>query len=43
MVEVLTPDVFEVEFLDFQGRTVAVTELKRHELLVLRHEPAPAS
>ena len=42
VVEVLAPDVFEVEFLDSQGRTVALTELKRPELLVLRHESAQA-
>jgi hypothetical protein len=42
VVEVLTPHVFEVEFLDSQGRTVALTELKRAELLVLRHEPVEA-
>ena len=42
VVEVLAPDVFEVEFLDSQGQTVALTELKRPELLVLRHELAQA-
>ena len=40
VVEVLAAGVFEVEFLDSDGRTVAVCELKRAELLVLRHEPA---
>ena len=43
VVEVLASGVFEVEFLDSDGRTVAVCELKRSELLVLRHEPALAA
>jgi hypothetical protein len=40
IVEVHAPDAFEVEFLDSQGRTVAVSEFKREELLVLKHESA---
>lgn len=40
VVEVHAPGVFEVEFLDANGRTVAVTELSRAELLVLKHEAA---
>ena len=40
VVEVHAPGVFEVEFLDAAGRTVAVTELSRAELLVLKHEAA---
>jgi catabolite regulation protein CreA len=43
VVEVLGPDVFEVEFLDSNGKTIAVTELKRPEVLVLKHEPAVAA
>ena len=43
VVEILASDVFEVEFLDSKGRTVAVTELKREELLVLKHEAAVAA
>ncbi len=43
VVEVLAPDVFEVEFLNSTGRTVAVIELKREELLVLKHEAAMAA
>jgi hypothetical protein len=39
IVEVHSPDAFEVEFLDSQGRTVALVTLKRSEVLVLRHEP----
>jgi hypothetical protein len=39
VVEMLAPDVYEVEFLDSKGHTLAVTELKRPELLLLQHEP----
>jgi len=42
VVEMLAPDVFEVEFLDANGKTVALTELKRSELLVLKHEAVGA-
>jgi hypothetical protein len=41
-VEVLAPGVFEVEFLDANGRTLAVGEFRREELLQLRHETAMA-
>lgn len=41
-VELLAPGVFEVEFLNAEGKTVALTEVKRSEFLVLRHEPAVA-
>jgi len=40
VVELLTPGVLEVEFLDASGRTVALAELRRDELLVLKHEAA---
>jgi catabolite regulation protein CreA len=43
VVEVFGPDVFEVEFLDSKGKTIAVTELKRSEVLVLKHEAAVAA
>jgi hypothetical protein len=43
VVEVFAPDVFEVEFLDANGKTVALTELNRSELLVLKHEAAVAA
>lgn len=43
VVEVLALGVYEVEFLDSDGHTVAVCELKRSELLVLKHEPALAA
>jgi len=38
VVELLGPDIYEVEFLDSKGHTIAVTELKRAELLLLQHE-----
>lgn len=40
VVELLARGVFEVEFLDANGRTVALTELRREDLLVLKHETA---
>ncbi|MBI4658171.1 MAG: DUF4926 domain-containing protein [Verrucomicrobia bacterium] len=40
VVEVHSPNAFEVEFLDANGRTVALAELRRNELLVLRNESA---
>jgi hypothetical protein len=43
VVEVLQPDVYEVEFLSSKGKTTAVTELKRPEVLLLKHEPAVAA
>lgn len=43
VVEIFAPDVFEVEFLNSLGRTVALVELKREELLVLKHETAVAA
>lgn len=43
IVEMLAPDVYEVEFLDSKGRTISVTELKRAEVLLLKHEPAVAA
>ncbi len=43
VVEVHSPDAFEVEFLDANGRTIALAELRRDELLVLRNEPVVAA
>ena len=40
VVEVHSPGAFDVEFLDVNGRTIALAELRRNELLVLRNEPA---
>ncbi len=42
VVEVFSPADFEVEFLDPAGHTFALTEIKREELLLLKHEPAAA-
>ncbi len=39
VVEVLGPEVFEVEFSDDGGRTYASLALKGHDLLRLHHEP----
>ena len=38
VVEVLAPDVFEVEFLGSNGKTVALGEFHRNELLLLLQE-----
>jgi len=38
IVEVYGDDDFEVEFVDKQGRTVAMLPLKRVDLLVLQYE-----
>lgn len=43
VVEVLAPEVFEVEFCDSEGRTLGFAELRRADFLVLRHEPALAA
>ncbi len=42
VVEVYSPEVFEVEFLGSEGRTYALAELKKDELLLLKHEPLAA-
>jgi hypothetical protein len=39
VVEVLGPDIFEVEFADDQGRTYATVSLKSDQLLVLHDQP----
>jgi hypothetical protein len=43
VIELLAPDVYEVEFLDSRGRTIALAELKREDLLLLQHEPVLAA
>lgn len=43
VVEVLGPDLYEIEFLDSKGKTIAMTELKRPEVLLLKHELAVAA
>jgi Domain of unknown function (DUF4926) len=40
VVEVLAPDVYEVEFSDNDGRTYAELTVKADQLLVLHYEPA---
>ena len=39
VVEALAPDVFEVEFVDNNGRTYATLALKTNRLLLLHHQP----
>ena len=38
VVEVLAPDVYEVEFCDDQGRTYAFARLHANQLLVLHNQ-----
>ena len=40
VVEVLAPDVYEVEFADNEGHTYAELAIKTDKLLVLHYEPA---
>ena len=40
VVESLGPDVFEVEFVDNDGRTYATLPLRASQLLVLHYQPA---
>jgi Domain of unknown function (DUF4926) len=40
VVESLSPGVFEVEFVDNDGRTYAFLPLKSSKLLVLHYQPA---
>jgi hypothetical protein len=39
VVELLAPDVFEVEFCDNDGRTYASLALRADQLLVLHYRP----
>ena len=39
VVELLAPDVFEVEFSDDDGRTYASLALRAEQLLVLHYQP----
>lgn len=43
VVEILEPDVFEVEFSDDEGRAYAFVALRADQLLVLHYEPVEAS
>lgn len=40
VVETLSSDMFEVEFIDNDGRTYATLPLKSQQLLVLYYQPA---
>ena len=40
VVEVLAPNVYEVEFADNDGRAYAELAIKEEKLLVLHYEPA---
>jgi len=40
VVELLAPGVFEVEFVDNEGRTYAMLALSAEQLMVLHHQPA---
>jgi uncharacterized protein DUF4926 len=40
VVEMLAPEVFEVEFCDNNGKTYASVSLPAKSILVLHHEPA---
>jgi hypothetical protein len=39
VVEILAPDIFEVEFSDDSGRTYASLPMKAERLIVLHHQP----
>ena len=39
IVEIYEPDVFEVEFIDSNGRTYALETLDDSVLMVLHHQP----
>lgn len=39
VVELLAPNVFEVEFSDHEGRTYAMLSLQANQLMVLYDEP----
>jgi Domain of unknown function (DUF4926) len=42
VVEVLTPEQYDVEFCDDEGRTYALATLSADQLLVLRYAPEQA-
>ena len=43
VIEVLAPDVYEIEFTDDSGRTYAQLPLRADQLLVLHYDPQPAA
>jgi hypothetical protein len=42
IVEVLAPDVYEVEFSDDMGKTYAMAAVRAEQLMALRYEPLRA-
>jgi len=38
VVEILAPDVFEIEFCDRFGKTLAILPVKEKDLLLLKYE-----
>lgn len=40
VVETLSSEIFEVEFIDNEGRTYATLALQSRQLLVLHYQPA---
>lgn len=43
VVEVYSPDEFEVEFVDLHGRTLGLRTCHRREVLLLKHEALAAA
>jgi len=43
IVELLAPEVFEIEFCDYEGRTYALLAVPASQLMVLHHEPVEAA
>ncbi|QIZ71235.1 DUF4926 domain-containing protein [Oxynema aestuarii] len=41
IVEVYEPDVFEVEFVDLQGKTYALETLSINQVMQLHYQPLP--
>jgi Domain of unknown function (DUF4926) len=43
IVEVYEPEIFEVEFVDIQGRTYSLETLNSQQLMLLHHQPLIAT
>lgn len=41
IIEVYEPDVFEVEFVDLQGKTYALETLRANQVMQLHYQPLP--
>jgi hypothetical protein len=41
IIEVYEPDVFEVEFVDIQGKTYALETLRSNQVMQLHYQPLP--